>query len=220
MATNTKSPHIVDIYDEGNTYGTNHIEYLRELETYDGITYMEALYLCTRVIVSTNDNYINISELCKSVNRKFEDWLVENSSLDLICTLGDKLGKRPIVRRGRRYLGSYVHYEIADKVLQWCNSKGDISNTLLIMEHKRNRLDSNRKHINLIIADNLEKKRQLKKQGKIINALSKKIRSLENRHTNLLSTYGTQQQDIIYDTTSLNEVLLYDVNRSCTNDLS
>lgn len=88
------------------------------------------------------------------------------------------------------------------------------------MEHKRNRLDSSRKHINLIIADNLEKKRQLKKQGKIINALSKKIRSLENRHANLLSTYGKQQQDIIYDTTSLNEVLLYDVNRSCANDIA
>ena len=67
------------------------------------------------------DGYINATQLCKAGKKRFSNWYRLDSTKELIKTLEEIKGKgKPLVETSKsKYLGSWIHPDLAGQLAQW-----------------------------------------------------------------------------------------------------
>ena len=110
--------------------------------------YSYGMYSDFKVIIHTKSSYINITQLCKSADKRFDNWLQNNKSVELINYVNEnELSKHSTLKAtftkkagGTNEIlalvsGTYAHPLIVPQVAQWISPKFAIMVSKIINEH-------------------------------------------------------------------------------------
>jgi len=138
------------------------------------------------IVSREQDNYVDVTNLCKAGNKEFKLWFINNKTKEFIKELSDTMGI-PIDDLIKYDINTWVHPQIAINIAQWISPSFNVKVSKWISD-----ILSDKK----ILIENKSKNNYIKKLQKKILKKQPRIQYKEENVIYLLTTYELEKKRI------------------------